>query len=271
MRLDRPALIDQIRSAAALAAVLAAVALALPASAQEVLTYRAKPGTVLACGGVTGDCRVLTIEGSLELAGNQIVGSRLVLRELDGTASPFPAAGDLPLTGAVGDGWIFVSPPGAQQSFRLERMWRHPSPRQSFQLRGTYDEGCCDRFRYEINALFVLVGGGGQQLRLSQDTFRIGVRWTDHQGTTGAGTPSPLGVRSGSFWFFRSDNPELLVKLIDACDLVGHWWFFAAGLTDVAVEIQVEGPGGAARTYERPVGEPFAPILDTAAFPCLEP
>jgi hypothetical protein len=259
--------------AAAWAGVLAAVVLALPASAQEARTYHVRPAPVLACGGPTGGCRVLTIQGSLDLAGFEIVATQLVLHDRDGNANPFPAPGDLPLTSAVRRFDRLVSPPKAPQSF--EFLWRSPfgsSPPRAFVLHGTYDEGCCQRFRYDLNVLFVLPGSGsGQELRLVRDTFRIGVRWTDHQGGTGVGTAAPLDGRSGSFWFFRSDNPELLVKVIDACDFVGHWWFFAAGLTDLGVEIRVEGPDGAVRTYESPVGEPFAPIQDTAAFPCLEP
>jgi hypothetical protein len=74
---------------------------------------------------------------------------------------------------------------------------------------------------------------------------------------------------SGTFWFFDEDNRELIVKLLDACELNGHYWFFAAGLTDVEVQLEVEDPEtGTANVYLNPLGRPFQPILDTEAFMC---
>jgi hypothetical protein len=273
----------------ALAAALAVALLPPIADAAAPLpsgTYRARPAPVLACGGLVGDCRVLLLEGSLDLSliGPPELGAPLVpsiersdlaLRALDGVASPFPAASDLPLTALAGTDagshYLFTSPDGAFQTVRLE-LW--PASDEAFLLRGTYDEGCCDRFRYEIGGvLFDFTGGGAgdgeEALRLIDGAFHVAVGWRDHDGTgSGAGIPIAVDDRSGHFWFFRPDNPELMVKVIDACDPFGRWWFFAAGLTDVEVEIRVEGPGGE-KTYANPSGTPFAPILDTDAFPCL--
>jgi hypothetical protein len=59
--------------------------------------------------------------------------------------------------------------------------------------------------------------------------------------------------------------------VIDACEEpFGRFWFFAAGLTDVEVEIRVKGPAifEAEKVYTSPAGTPFAPILDTEGFDC---
>jgi len=72
---------------------------------------------------------------------------------------------------------------------------------------------------------------------------------------------------AGFFWFFDSSNLELAVKLLDGCVPFGTWWFYAAGLTDLEVELRVEDTTtGEVRTYASPAGTPFAPVHDTAAF-----
>lgn len=80
--------------------------------------------------------------------------------------------------------------------------------------------------------------------------------------------PGQLGNDSGYFWFFNPDNSELFVKVKDACvDPFHRFWFFAAGLTNVAVEITVVDTAlGHVRRYTNPLATPFAPIQDVAAF-----
>jgi hypothetical protein len=61
------------------------------------------------------------------------------------------------------------------------------------------------------------------------------------------------------------------VKVLDGCAIPGFasFWVFAAGLSDVEVEIIVtDRKTGAVWTRTSPDGAPFQPILDTAAFPC---
>lgn len=73
---------------------------------------------------------------------------------------------------------------------------------------------------------------------------------------------------SGYFWFFSSDNVELVLKALNACSAPSpKYWLFASGLTDVNVDLVVtDTKSGMVKTYTNPLGRPFAPIQDTDAF-----
>ncbi len=99
--------------------------------------------------------------------------------------------------------------------------------------------------------------------------FRVEATWTKPSGQTGAGKARALESDTGAFWFFAPTNLELMVKVLDGCALGGHWWVFAAGLTNVAVDLAVTDTAtGAVRHYTNPQGSAFAPIQDTGEFPC---
>ncbi|HVT17035.1 MAG TPA: hypothetical protein VHQ90_12760 [Thermoanaerobaculia bacterium] len=96
----------------------------------------------------------------------------------------------------------------------------------------------------------------------------------DAPGTlSGAGHAIPLAslgvTRGGLFWFFGSDNPEMLVKVIDGCSLNGkRWVFFSAG-TNVGFTVTVtDTRTGFSATYTNPDGTAAAPVQDTSALPC---
>ncbi len=102
---------------------------------------------------------------------------------------------------------------------------------------------------------------------LGDGRFLIRATWEKPDGIRGAGTPVPLTGNSATIWFFDAGNIELVVKVLDACALGGRYWVFAAGLTNVGVEIEVEDTRtGAKKIYRSPVGRPFQPLQDTAAF-----
>jgi hypothetical protein len=49
----------------------------------------------------------------------------------------------------------------------------------------------------------------------------------------------------------------------------GRFWDFAGGLTTSRCSRHVTDTAtGAMKTYRKPQGTPFAPVQDTAAFPC---
>jgi streptogramin lyase len=108
----------------------------------------------------------------------------------------------------------------------------------------------------------------GHTLCLNGDRFSVTASF--RVASTDTATPAtavPLTGDSGYFWFFGPSNVELVVKVLNACAPFDSYWFFAAGLTDVEVEITVtDRHTGASKIYRNEAGTPFAPIQDTSAF-----
>ena len=105
---------------------------------------------------------------------------------------------------------------------------------------------------------------------LCLDSSRFSVT-ADYQQTADGpsiqATAVTLTDATGYFWFFDSSNVELIVKVLDGCALNGHYWVFAAGLTNVGVHMVVtDMRTGTQHPYDNPVGTAFAPIQDTTAF-----
>jgi hypothetical protein len=99
--------------------------------------------------------------------------------------------------------------------------------------------------------------------------FAIVATFDAGNGNMGAAHAMQLSIDSGYFWFFDASNPEVVVKVVDGCGLGGHFWVFAAGLTNVRVVLTViDTQTGAAKVYTNPAGTAFAPIQDAAAFSC---
>jgi len=100
--------------------------------------------------------------------------------------------------------------------------------------------------------------GGRFRVRAS---FRVGT------GPTRQAEVEELTRDTGYMWFFDEDNVEVVVKVLDACTPFDRFWVFAAGLTDVEVELVVfDTEERVERRYQNPFGRPFQPIQDTAAF-----
>ncbi|MEO8197788.1 MAG: hypothetical protein ABI689_13815 [Thermoanaerobaculia bacterium] len=100
-------------------------------------------------------------------------------------------------------------------------------------------------------------------LTLDNGRFEICSRWEDFTGRFGDGTPTPLRATSGGFWFFSPDNLELLAKTIDGCDYNSSFWTFAAGLTNLGVDLTIlDRWTGRTRTYWNPPGSAYQPLLD---------
>jgi hypothetical protein len=109
---------------------------------------------------------------------------------------------------------------------------------------------------------------GGPFLCLNGDRFRVSVDWKSG-ATSGSGRAAQLTADTGSFWFFDPANVELDVKVLNACipGLGNHYWFFAAGLTNVQTQIVVTDTlSGKTKIYDKPQGVVFQTITDTSAF-----
>lgn len=106
-------------------------------------------------------------------------------------------------------------------------------------------------------------------LCLNGGRFRVNVAWATNTGGSGAGQGVSLTSDSGYFWFFNSANIEIVVKVLDACAVNGHFWVFAGGLTNVDVVMTItDTETGEQRTYTNPLGTAFQPLQDTSAFDC---
>jgi hypothetical protein len=109
--------------------------------------------------------------------------------------------------------------------------------------------------------------GSSTRLCLHHGRFQVQAAWRTAQGAAGTAMAFQTTDDSGTFSFFSGNNLELVTKVVDACGLVQKVWFFASGLTNVGVDITVTDTfTGQTRTYQNPLGTPFQPILDTAAF-----
>lgn len=108
---------------------------------------------------------------------------------------------------------------------------------------------------------------GGEALCLA-NRFSVTARFHTDAGSSPAHAVT-MTNESGYFWFFGPQNAEVVVKMVDACSLSSRFWLFAAGMTDVGVDLVVrDAKTGAVRRYSNPAGKAFAPIQDTDAFPC---
>ena len=81
---------------------------------------------------------------------------------------------------------------------------------------------------------------------------------------------SPLGItQGGAFAFFSTTNPEMLVKVLNACGEFQRYWVFFAATTDVGFTTTVRDTvAGSIRTYSNPDHQAALPVQDTNAFSC---
>lgn len=109
-------------------------------------------------------------------------------------------------------------------------------------------------------------------VRLQDERFEVRAEWTDFESDSGNGrpVPAPAGVEDSTlFSFFDPDNWELMVKILDGCDLNDHYWVFSAAATTVEYTITVtDTQTGEEWTYQNPLGVQSAAVTDTSAFAC---
>jgi hypothetical protein len=104
-------------------------------------------------------------------------------------------------------------------------------------------------------------------LCLDGGRFKVQTQWSTSDGRNGVGQAVLLTAETGYFWFFSSNNVEVIVKVVSGCAFNARYWTFAGGLTNVNVVTTVtDTQTGAVKTYVNPQGTAFAPIQDTAAF-----
>lgn len=133
------------------------------------------------------------------------------------------------------------------------------------------DSGMLQRWGIAADVQCNVVASGctsdGQTLCLANDRFRVRATWRDLTGASGVGQAFELTPDTGYFWFFSQSNVEVVLKVLDACGVNGHFWVFAGGLTNVEVEIRVtDTVTSMTSVYTNPLGAQFQPIQDVTAF-----
>ena len=100
------------------------------------------------------------------------------------------------------------------------------------------------------------------------DRFRVEVEWSDSVGGTGSARAVPNGSDDSSLlWFFSESNWEMLIKVLDGCQINDRFWVFGAATTDVEYTLTVtDALTGARVNYFNPLGTAAAAITDTDAF-----
>ncbi len=102
---------------------------------------------------------------------------------------------------------------------------------------------------------------------------RASYRTTQGGGLAGNGNAIPLaslGVSHGGlFWFFAADNPEMLIKVLNACAVNQRFWVFYSATTNVGFTVNVTDTRlGRQKVYTNRDGVAAPPIQDTSAFSC---
>ncbi len=103
---------------------------------------------------------------------------------------------------------------------------------------------------------------------LQQGRFQVEVEWQDFEQMGGSGVRAPDGSDStGLFWFFNPDNWEMLVKVLDGCQINGRFWVLAHSATNVEYRLKVlDTLTGETREYFNPLGNLNNAVLDTEGF-----
>ncbi len=117
---------------------------------------------------------------------------------------------------------------------------------------------------------------GPEALCLQHERFSVEVEWRPEVGAEpGPGRVVPAGADdAGMFRFFDGDNWEILIKVLNGCDVNGHWWVYGASTTTLGYLVRVTDTAtGDVRKYRNEPGRSAAAITDARAFPaaCQEP
>ena len=108
-----------------------------------------------------------------------------------------------------------------------------------------------------------------ETLCLHGERFEARVDWWTADGETGPALVVPKATQdSGLFRFFDADNWEILIKVLNGCEVNGHYWVYGASTTDLGYVIRVaDTTTGDVREYRNEPGQPAAAISDSRAFP----
>ncbi len=93
---------------------------------------------------------------------------------------------------------------------------------------------------YEAGPATALCKPGPTALCLQDGRYRVTLDWS---GSGSAGTAARVSeartAEAGLFFFFAPENLEVLVKVLDGCEVNGHHWVSAASATDMGLDLVV--------------------------------
>jgi hypothetical protein len=103
--------------------------------------------------------------------------------------------------------------------------------------------------------------------------FKVTIDFSHSGGPSGSGQAVPeasLGIlHGGTFWFISQDNPEVLVKVLNACGVNNKFWVFATAGTNIGFTLRVlDTSTSVLKTYTNPDNVAAAPVQDTNALTC---
>ena len=110
-------------------------------------------------------------------------------------------------------------------------------------------------------------GGNPTVLCVNTDRFQVTAQFAIPCNT---GSNFANGIQDttqgGFLWCFDPNNPEIFVKVLNACSpsLTDSYWVFISGLTNVGVTITVtDTKTGQHKVYNSPQNTAFVPVQDT--------
>ncbi len=97
--------------------------------------------------------------------------------------------------------------------------------------------------------------------------FKVEGTWAAREAAGPSRSVLGASNASGNLWFFDPENWEILVKVLDGCNVNGHFWVFASAATDVGWDLTVEDTEtGVIWSASNPLGQRSPAIIDTTAF-----
>jgi hypothetical protein len=98
--------------------------------------------------------------------------------------------------------------------------------------------------------------------------FQVRATYSAFSGAAGDAKAIHLALRDGGiFYFFDQNNAEMLVKVLDGCNINDRFWVLFAGATDVHFTLTViDTTTGETREYENPQGHLADAVIDIGAF-----
>ena len=109
---------------------------------------------------------------------------------------------------------------------------------------------------------------GGASLTL-KGGYEVSMCYETASGQTGDALDFGLdSSQSGLLYFFDADNVEVLIKVLDGCNINGRRWVFVAPVTDLAFNLHIDSPDGMRWTHRNRLGQTAASASDLSFFPC---